>query len=141
MLDQLQRKKNIKSMQLRSPYSFFRTRILGIIQKISKFVAGSQVWCPVSIIEINKKSIIVVKNSSENKARRIFRKTNISDPLIRTLMYVCTSGGKKCSFVPLVLWCFQGVYNGNICQKWVKEKFSDTHRHSNSELSNILVQI
>ena len=55
MLDQLQSKKNIKLMQLRSPYSFFRTRILGIIQKISKFGADSQVWCPVSIIE-NKNS-------------------------------------------------------------------------------------
>ena len=110
MLDQLQSKKNIKLMQLRSPYSFFRTRILGIIQKISKFGADSQVWCPVSIKEINKKSIIVVKNSSENKARRIFRKTNISYPLIRTHMYVCTSGGKKCSFY---LW-FYGVFRGYI---------------------------
>ena len=33
----------------------------------------------------------------ENKARQIFRKTNISYPLILTLMYVCVSEGKKCS--------------------------------------------
>ena len=32
----------------------------------------------------------------KNKARQIFRKTNISHPLIRT--YVCVSRGKKCSF-------------------------------------------
>ena len=32
----------------------------------------------------------------KNKAHQIFRKTNISNPLIRT--YVCVSGGKKCSF-------------------------------------------
>ena len=33
----------------------------------------------------------------ENKARQIFRKTNISYPLIRTRTYVCVSVGKKCS--------------------------------------------
>ena len=36
-----------------------------------------------------------------NKARQIFRKKNISYPLIRTRdthTYVCVSGGKKCSF-------------------------------------------
>ena len=34
----------------------------------------------------------------ENKARQIFRETNISYPLIRIRTYVCVSGGKKCSF-------------------------------------------
>ena len=34
----------------------------------------------------------------ENKPCQIFRKTNISDPQIRTRTYVCVSGGKKCSF-------------------------------------------
>ena len=34
----------------------------------------------------------------ENKARQIFRKTIISYSLIRTLTYVCVSGGKKNSF-------------------------------------------
>ena len=34
----------------------------------------------------------------ENKARQIFRKTDISYPLKRTRTYVCKSGGKKCTF-------------------------------------------
>ena len=34
----------------------------------------------------------------ENKPYQIFRKTNISEPQIRTRTYVCVSGGKKCSF-------------------------------------------
>ena len=42
------------------------------------------------------KGRILKRVFQENKARQIFRKTNISDPLIRTRM--CMSGGKKCSF-------------------------------------------
>ena len=37
-------------------------------------------------------------DNQENKAQQIFRKTNISYPLIRTRTYVCVSGDKKCSF-------------------------------------------
>ena len=36
--------------------------------------------------------------SSIYYSRKIFRKTNISYPLIRTCTYVCISGGKKCQF-------------------------------------------
>ena len=35
----------------------------------------------------------------ENKARQIFRKTNISYPMIRTGTYVGVSGAKKCSLL------------------------------------------
>ena len=38
------------------------------------------------------------EDKQEDKARQIFRKTNIFYPLIRTRTYLCVSGGKKCLF-------------------------------------------
>ena len=40
----------------------------------------------------------ILKQVFKKKARQISRKTNICYALIRTRMYVCVSGGKKCLF-------------------------------------------
>ena len=56
----------------------------------------------------NAKGWISKRVFQENKARQIFRKTNISYPLIRTR--TCVSGGKKCFFCgKFDVLCFLGT--------------------------------
>ena len=52
---------------------------------------------PLKLIGNKAKGRISKRRYQENKARQIFRKTNISYPLIRTPM-CAYQGGKKCSF-------------------------------------------
>ena len=69
--------------------------------KVSAFWVFPVRFFPAFGLNTNRKSgekfFHAGKLGNKAKARQIFRKTNISYPLILTRMYVCVSEGKKCS--------------------------------------------
>ena len=78
--------------------------------------------------------------SQEKKARQIFRKTNISHPLIHTPTCVCVSGGKKCSFfgkfgvlcfleIPVLRFALLPYYRRIVISLTPQYHFHQLHRH------------